>query len=141
MGRKIGVSVSEMQVLRNDYGMTNAEIAESLDISPATVQKYIGGNGHKKRATPVGYYGSYAQSGGISRPAAPVQDGFKCETAWYSGDFISFKLDAPKGKIAFYRNGMILGGLLSLDEAEKIVAEMQSTVQKAQKEVKRRNVE
>lgn len=47
MRRKINVTASEMMELRKQ-GMSNYDIAKSLDISCATVRRYIGTQGGKK---------------------------------------------------------------------------------------------
>ena len=44
MRRKINVTASEMMELRKQ-GMSNYDIAKSLDISGATVRRYIGTQG------------------------------------------------------------------------------------------------
>ena len=45
-GKKVEVSASEMMEMRNE-GLSNADIAELLDISVMTVRKYIGNQGRR----------------------------------------------------------------------------------------------
>ena len=53
MAKRIGISASEMLQLR-EQGYSNADIANLLEISRATVQKYIGSQG-----------GAYGQPGSV----------------------------------------------------------------------------
>lgn len=67
------ITASEMRRMRDEEGLTQAEIAKRLEISPATVSRYIGGDGKRVVCTRVSTSSTVAESSPvIDAPAAPM---------------------------------------------------------------------
>lgn len=88
-GKKVEVSASEMMEMRNE-GLSNADIAELLDVSVMTVRKYIGNQGRRMERLAV-----FADKG----KKKPVEEEI-CETKKTNDEA---KVCADKGNIQHRR--------------------------------------
>lgn len=113
--KKCEVTAAEMMRMREEEGLSNAEIAKRLDISYSTVKKYIG-------TQPDGIKAPY---GSRKKPVEPKVETFIKMTSCfeqYEGKYGSYTVDRVNKTIR--ANMAKIDGILDIDGVKELVAEL-----------------